>query len=217
MADDNNESLDEDDIDIYHNQYLIGFISGDYIVSIVSNVSNGRAVFSEIKVSDFKQKKGEEDMRYVDLDEVNTCPHDKYFEDCDDCIDDKKWCHYESDEVSGCGVKIHEENGRSDGYDPDFFIGTKSFKFCPMCGKETSFYWQKSSYIARQFQLKLEKEERDRLKAEKDRLKNEAISKLQKEELKLRSLIEEQEDIANKVRIELRRLNSSKRRKGWRA
>jgi hypothetical protein len=26
-------------------------------------------------------------MRDVDLDEVNTCPHDKYFEDCDDCLD----------------------------------------------------------------------------------------------------------------------------------
>ena len=26
-------------------------------------------------------------MRYVDLDEVNTCPHDKYFKDCDDCLD----------------------------------------------------------------------------------------------------------------------------------
>jgi hypothetical protein len=28
-------------------------------------------------------------MRYVDLDEVNTCPHDKYFKDCDDCLDEE--------------------------------------------------------------------------------------------------------------------------------
>jgi hypothetical protein len=28
-------------------------------------------------------------------------------EDCDDCIDDK-YCHYENDDVSGCGVLIYE-------------------------------------------------------------------------------------------------------------
>jgi hypothetical protein len=28
-------------------------------------------------------------MRDVDLDEVNTCPHDKYFKDCDDCLDEE--------------------------------------------------------------------------------------------------------------------------------
>jgi hypothetical protein len=32
-------------------------------------------------------KKKENEMKDVDLDEVNTCPHDKYFEDCDDCLD----------------------------------------------------------------------------------------------------------------------------------
>lgn len=62
MADDNNESLDEDDIDIYHNQYLIGFISGDYIVS-PSSIVQAEYTIDEIKVSDFKQKKGEWDER----------------------------------------------------------------------------------------------------------------------------------------------------------
>ena len=123
-------------------------------------------------------------MRDVDLDGVNTvCPHDKYFEDCDDCIDDKKWCHYECDDVSGCGVLIHSEDCQGgDDYCSDFFIGTKSFKFCPMCGKEINFYWQKSSYIAMQFQREREKEERRRLKAEEDRLKKEE-DRLKKEEI----------------------------------
>ena len=53
MADDNNESLDEDDIDIYHNQYLIGFISGDYIVS-PSSIVQAEYTIDEMKESDFK-------------------------------------------------------------------------------------------------------------------------------------------------------------------
>jgi protein required for attachment to host cells len=51
-----------------------------------------------------------------------------------------------------------------------------------MCGKEINFYWQKSSYIAMQFQREREKEERRRLKAEEDRLKKEE-DRLKKEEI----------------------------------
>jgi hypothetical protein len=61
-----------------------------------------------------------------------------------------------------------------------------------------------------QFQRELEREERRRLKVEEDRLKSEATLELQKEESKLKSLIEKQEDIADKARIKLRKLS-----KGW--
>jgi hypothetical protein len=64
----------------------------------------------------------ENEMRDVDLDGDNLCPHDKYFEDCDDCIDDKKWCHYECDDVSGCGVLIHSALSASSKKSSLFFI-----------------------------------------------------------------------------------------------
>ena len=80
MVDDN---IDYDDYDKYPDYRLKDPKPSDYIVS---NVSNCKAVFNEIKVSDFKQKK-ENEMRYVDLDGDNLCPHDKCFEDCDDCLD----------------------------------------------------------------------------------------------------------------------------------
>jgi hypothetical protein len=38
-------------------------------------------------------------------------------------------------------------------YDPDYFIGVDSFKFCPICGKEAVFYWKDPAYIAKQFEL----------------------------------------------------------------
>jgi hypothetical protein len=134
-------------------------------------------------------------MRDVDLDGDNLCPHDKYFEGCDDCIDDK-YCHYENDDVSGCGVLIYETL-RDEFYPDDycegsyFFIGTKSFKFCPMCGKEASFYWQKPSHIAWQFEQELKEKEKKRIKKEKDRLKKEEIERLDREILELKNLRKE--------------------------
>jgi hypothetical protein len=42
-------------------------------------------------------------------------------------------------------------------YDPDYFIGVDSFKFCPICGKEAIFYWKDPAYIAKQFELEVER------------------------------------------------------------
>ena len=129
-------------------------------------------------------------MRDIDSDQDNLCPHDKYYEDCDECLlnesdDDDGKCHFNDDETTGCGTLIYEENGQNDGYNPHYFIGVDSFKFCPICGKEASFYWKKPSYVARQFELEVERKEKERVKKEKDKqqaeIKKSKILKLERE------------------------------------
>jgi hypothetical protein len=141
--------------------------------------------------------KKEKIMRDIDLDEDNICSHDKYYEDCDECCinesdDDDGKCHFKDDETTGCGTVIFEKNMES--YDPDYFIGVDSFKFCPICGKEAIFYWKDPAYIAKQFELEVERKNKERVKKEKEK---------QQAEIKKAKILKLEDEIeANKLKIQ---------------
>ena len=139
-------------------------------------------------------------MSGINLDEDNLCWHDKHYEDCDECLSGKNdkhadgKCHFKSDGITGCGVLIFSANEQS--YDPDYFIGTDSFKFCPICGKEARILWKEPAYIAKQLKIEEEKKEKERVKKEKERKKQQA-------EIKKAKILKLEEEIkANKLKIE---------------
>ena len=159
--------------------------------------------------------KKEKIMRDIDSDEDNLCSHDKYYEDCDECCinesdeDDGK-CHFtvkENSDYTGCGIRIHEENCSQGGddYCGDYFIGTDSFKFCPICGKEASFYWQETAYISKQFELEVERKDKEMVEKEAEEKRREAVKKYIREIEKNRREIEknrrEQERMKEETRI----------------
>jgi uncharacterized Zn finger protein (UPF0148 family) len=130
--------------------------------------------------------KKEKIMRDIDSDEDNLCSHDKYYEDCDECCinesdDDDGKCHFNDDETTGCGTLIYQEDGQNDGYNPHYFIGVDSFKFCPICGKEISFYYQEPAYIAKQFELEVERKEKERIEKETEEKRRAAVKKYKME------------------------------------
>jgi uncharacterized Zn finger protein (UPF0148 family) len=112
-------------------------------------------------------------------------------------LDDDGKCHFKKDGETGCGTLIYEEDSqRCYGYESDYFIGTDSFKFCPICGKEARILWKEPAYIAKQFELEEERKEKEKVKKEKER-------KRQQAEIKKEKILKLEEEIkANKLKIE---------------
>jgi hypothetical protein len=50
-------------------------------------------------------------------------------------------------------IIYEEDSQRCYGYESDYFIGTDSFKFCPICGKEARILWKEPDYIAKQLKV----------------------------------------------------------------